>query len=271
MQKTMKPTTLLRACIAVLLCVGTEADDTSYAPGVVHPCDNVTELSEAGNVSYSYEGSHHTECWHIACSKDVVMRVSAAQLSTQSVVSLYSSNGTYFTLGKEFNNVSVATDLDVVLSGSVFVQFRSGDFSGRSVFNFDYMCVDATPAPPTDVPATRTPGVHFPCDSHTELSDAGNVSYSHTSDQNPHTECWHLACDKHAVIRISAMQLYSGTTLLMYSSVNGTDFTLEKKVSYIYEDTDLEVVLNGSAFVQLYNDYYSWSPAFNFGYVCVTD
>ena len=259
----MKPTTLLRVCIAVLLCAGT-ATATTYPPGVIYPCDGVTELSVgSGSLSYSNEKTFHTECWHIACDKDVVMRIPSVEVFNLASLHMYSSvNGSDFLLKEKFNGIYEATNLDVVLSGSVFVQFRSGYWPGRSAFEFYYMCENA------DVPPPLPPGAHPPCNQRTDLSDAGNVSYSYTrGTNNYHIECWYLACEKHALIRMSSMQLFYPASVQMYSSVNDT-LTRERSFhEHLYSDFD--VVLSGSAYIQFISGVSSGTSTVNFDYMCV--
>ena len=247
------------------------------APGVNYVCEEHNDLGDntTGNVSFQNYDSYHTECWHIECDKDVVISFSTMQLYTYSYLDLYTSgndsgNGTDFTLEKRFNNYD--TPMDVVLNGSAFVQFRSTYYSGWSRLEFDYVCVDATTqAPPTDAPDTRAPGVDYVCEEHNDLGDnaTGNVSFQNYDSY--HTECWHIECDKDVVISFSTMQLYYSSYLDLYTSGNdsgnGTDFTLEKRFNYY--DTPMDVVLNGSAFVQFRSTYYTGWSRLEFDYVCV--
>ena len=263
--KTMKPTTLLRVCIAVLLlCAGT-ATATSYPPGVIYPCDGVTELSVgSGSLSYSNEKTFHTECWHIAC-EGVSMRIPSVEVFNLASLHMYSSvNGSDFLLKEKFNGIYEATNLKIELSGSVFVQFRSGYWPGRSAFDLYYVCTDI------EVPPPLPPGAHPPCNQRTDLSDAGNVSYSYTrGTNNYHIECWYFACEKHALIRMSSMQLFYPASVQMYSSVNDT-LTRERSFhlsEHMYSDFD--VVLSGSAYIQFISGVSSGTSTVNFDYMCV--
>ena len=250
----------------------TDVPDTR-APGVNYVCDEHHDLNNpTGNVSFQNYDELHTECWHIECDKDVVISFSTMQLSYFSYLDLYSSgndsgNGTDFTLQKRF---TYSDSMDVVLNGSAFVQFRSNYYTG-SRLEFDYVCVDATTqAPPTAAPNTRAPGVDHLCEEHNDLGDnpTGNVSFQNYDRR--HTECWHIECDKDVVISFSTMQLSSNSYLHLYSSGNdsgnGTDFTLEK--TFENYDSPMDVVLNGSAFVQFKSNVYNGSRL-EFDYVCV--
>ena len=248
------------------------------APGVNYVCEEHNDLgdNETGNVSYRNYDQYHTECWHIECDKDVVVSFSTMYLNSGTYLHLYTSgddsgNGTNFTLAKSFYNY--ASPVDVVLNGSAFVQFGSNAYTG-SRLEFDYVCVDATTqAPPTDVPNTRAPGVNYVCEEHNDLGDnaTGNVSYQNYDSY--HTECWHIECDKDVVISFSTLQLYTYTYLDLYTSGNdsgnGTDFVYEKSFYSSNSVGPVDVVLNGSAFVQFRSGYYyGWSRV-EFDYVCV--
>ena len=247
------------------------------APGVNYVCEEHNDLGDnvTGNVSFQNYDTYHTECWHIECDKDVVISFSNLQLYSNSFLHLYSSgndsgNAADFTLEKWFNNYD--SPMDVVLNGSAFVQFRSTYYYGWSRLDFSYVCVDVLPtqAPPTDVPDTRAPGVNYVCDEHNDLGDnvTGNVSFQNYDTY--HTECWHIECDKDVVISFSTMQLYSSSYLGLYTgndSGNGTDFTLEKWFNNY--DSPMDVVLNGSAFVQFRSTYYTGWSRLEFNYVCV--
>ena len=241
------------------------------APGVNYVCEEHNDLGNnaTGNVSFQNYDSYHTECWHIECDKDVVISFSTMQLYTSSYLDLYtgkdSGNGTDFTLEKRFNNSD--SPMDVVLNGSAFVQFRSNYYRGWSSLEFDYVCADATTQAPT--PDTRAPGVNYVCEEHNDLGNnaTGNVSFQNYDTY--HTECWHIECDKDVVISFSNLQLYYYSYLDLYTgndSGNGTDFTLEK--SFGHFESPMDVVLNGSAFVQFRSNYYSGSR-FELDYVCV--
>ena len=256
------------------------AAPNTRAPGVNYVCEEHTDLGDnvTGNVSFQNYDSYHTECWHIECDKDVVISFSHLQLYTYSYLDLYTSgndsgNGTNFTLEKRFNNYD--SPMDVVLNGSAFVQFRSLYYYGWSRLEFDYVCVDATTqAPPTDVPDTRAPGVNYVCEEHTDLNNAtGNTSFQislRPGGYYTRTRCWHIECDKDVVISFSTMNLYSSSYVDVYTgndSGNGTDFTLQKRFNYY--DSPMDVVLNGSAFVQVRSNYYYAQLRVEFDYVCV--
>ena len=174
---------------------------------------------------------------------------------------------------KRFNNYD--SPMDVVLNGSAFVQFRSLYYYGWSRLEFDYVCVDATTqAPPTDVPDTRAPGVNYVCEEHTDLNNAtGNASFQislRPGGYYTRTRCWHIECDKDVVISFSTMNLYSSSYVDVYTgndSGNGTDFSLEKR--YNYYDRPTDVVVHGSAFVQVRSNYYYAQLRVDFNYACV--
>ena len=262
-------------CVDATQAPPTDVPDTR-APGVNYVCEEHNDLVEnvTGNLSFQNYDRHHTECWHIECDKDVVISFSILQLYSSSYLDLYTSgndsgNGTDFTLQKSFNNYD--SPMDVVLNGSAFVQFRSTYYNGWSRLEFDYVCVDATQAPPTAVPDTRAPGVNYVCEEHNDLGDnvTGNVSFQNYDSY--HTECWHIECDKDVVISFSILQLYSSSYLYLYTSGNnagnGTDFTLEN--SFNRHDSPMDVVMNGSAVVQFRSTYYSGWSRLEFDYVCV--
>ena len=271
---------MLRACLAALLCVNAEAYTyvpATSAPGVNYVCKEHNDLGHSGSGHVSFQNSNglHSECWHIECDKDVVISFSTLQLHFSSYLYLYtgtdSGNGTDFTLEKRFDNYDSPTD--VVLNGSAFVQFRNyWYYNGRSRLAFSYVCVDATtPAPPTNVPNTRAPGVNYVCEEHHDLGDnvTGNVSFQNYDSY--HTECWHIECDKDVVISFSTLELSYSNYLDLYTgndSGNGTDFTLEKRFNNY--DSPMDVVLNGSAFVHFRSTYhYSGWSRLAFSYVCV--
>ena len=243
------------------------------APGVNHLCEDHNDLGDnaTGHVSFQNYYQYHTECWHIKCDKDVVISFSTLQLYTYTYLNLYtgkdSGNGTDFTLEKSLENGD--SPMDVVLNGSAFVQFRN-TYNNGSRLEFDYVCVDATTqAPPTPLPNTRAPGVHQLCEDHNDLGDNATGHVSFQKYVGYHTECWHIKCDKDVVISFSTLQLYTYTYLDLYSgkdSGNGTDFTLEKSLEN--GDSPMDVVLNGSAFVQFRNTYNNGSRL-EFDYVCV--
>ena len=254
------------------------------APGVNHVCEEYNDLGDkaAGNVNFQKYDSYHTECWHIECDKEVVISFSTMQLVSNSFLYLYagknSGTGTDFTLEKTFYPYN-ARSTDVVLTGSVVVQFRSTSRHGWSRLKFDYVCTPPTDAPTSapdtrvPEPRTRAPGVHNICDEHNDLGDnkTGNVSFQ--SHDNYHTECWHIECDKDVVISFSnRTQLNTYSDLHLYAgknSGNGTDFTLKKSFNE-RTHTPVEVVMNGSAFVQLRTGYLNggWARV-EFDYVCV--
>ena len=251
----------------------TDAPDTR-APGVNYVCEEHNDLGdhETGNVSFQNADKYHTECWHIECDKDVVISFSTMQLYTYSYLDLYtgedSGNGTDFTLEKSFSKYD--SPVDVVLSGSAFVQFRSTHYNGWSRLEFDYVCVDATAPAPTAEPATRTPGVSRVCGEHTNMDDAtGTVKFVDSAPQ--HARCWHIECDSEVVVTFPYLKLYSSATMVLYSAANGTDFTLERVIYSFSDWTGVESVLNGAGFVVFNGGYYPGTSEVEFSYVCVAD
>ena len=256
----------------------TDVPDTR-APGVIYFCEEHNDLgnNETGHVSFQNYDRYHTECWHIECDKDVVISFSTMQLYTYSYLYLYtgseSENGTDFDLQHSYRYNAGGPANDIVLHGSAFLQFRSGYYSGWSRLEFDYVCVDATsPAPPTDVPNTRAPGVNYVCEDHNDLGDAetGNVSFQNY--ERYHTECWHIECDRDVVISFSNLQLYYYSYLYLYTgseSENGTDFDQQRLYRYGQGTPDYDIVLHGSAFVQFRSTYYNGWSRLSFNYVCV--
>ena len=242
------------------------------APGVNYVCEDHNDLGDnaTGSVSFLSDGTSQTACWHIECDKDVVISFTYLWLGTYSLLDLYMSDGTDFTLEKRFGDHD--GPMDVVLSGSAFVQFRSTRYWERSRFDFNYVCVDATTqAPPSDMPDTRAPGVNYVCEDHNDLGDNATGSVSFYNSAGPHTECWHIECDKDVVISLTTLKLGRYNFLDLYmsgkDSGNGTDFTLEK--GFGNYDGPMDVVLSGSAFLQFRsNRYWGWSRL-DFNYVCV--
>ena len=172
---------------------------------------------------------------------------------------------------KRFNNYD--SPMDVVLNGSAFVQFRSTYYNGWSRLEFNYVCVDATTqAPPTDVPSTRAPGVNYICQEHSDLGNAtGNASFQISLNPGGYytrTRCWHIECEKDVVISFSNLQLYTYSFVDVYTSGNdsGTDFTLVKRLNNY--DSPMDVVVHGSAFVQVRSDRYYAFLRVEFNYVC---
>ena len=249
------------------------------APGVNYICDEHNDLGDnkTGNVSFQNYDIYHTECWHIECDKDVVISFANMQLFYESYLYLYtgkdSGNETDFALQRAFQYNEGTPGDDVVLSGSVFVQFRSGFYYGWSRLEFDYVCVDATtPAPPAAAPHTAAPGVNHICDEHNDLGDnaTGNVSFQNYDIH--HTECWHIECDEEVVISFSTMQLYYSYLYLYTSgneSGNGTDFALQRTFQYNEGTPGDDVVLSGSVFVQFRSGPHDGWSRLEFDYECV--
>ena len=252
------------------------------APGVGSVCKGHTDLNDtAGNVSFANSEKDHTECWHIACDKDVVLSFSDVWLSFYSDVYLYSSHDAAdFHLERTLSSSFSGGDVDVVLSGSAFVQFRSG-FASYGGLNFSYVCVDAppTPMPPTDVPATPTPpvtvpGLWYACDEYTELdgSSAGNTSAVALKKQW-HSQCFHIDCDKEVVLTFSEVQLDMGAYVYLYNTGedavgNATEYSV---FSWTRPTVGSDIVLSGSTIVQLRtgNPHHWLTSAIAFDYVCV--
>ena len=263
---------MLRACLAALLCVSTAATTPA---GVSVPCDTQHNLTGNGHVKYDSTAIDHTECWDIACDTDAVLTFSVIDPYNGMYVYVYGSgNDTNFNLEHYWTrstDTAPFIGVDMVMNGSAFVQFRSVYSSGGwGTIVFDYVCGNATTqAPPTAAPNTRAPGVNYVCEEHNDLGDnvTGNVSFQ--NHDKYHTECWHIECAKEVVISFSTLQLYTYSYLDLYtgnSSGNGTDFTLEK--SFSPSDTPMNVVLNGSAFVQFRSLYYNGWSRLEFNYVC---
>ena len=262
--------------------VRTQAPPTAVpdtrAPGVNYVCEEHNDLGDnaTGNVSF-HNYDYYRECWHIECDKDVVISFSRLQLKCTTYLDLYtgndSGNGTDFTLAKRFNNRTHDSPMDVVLKGSAFVQFLSNCKSGSSRLEFDYVCKDVvtTPAPPTPAPNTRAPGVNYVCEEHYDLTGTGNVSFQNYDRY--HTECWHIECDYEVVLNFTDIQLYYYSYVSIYSSGNGTgndtNFNLEHDwSSYTTGFEGVELVLNGSAFVQFRSTYYYRRSYLAFQYEC---
>ena len=257
--------------------VAPTASPDTRAPGVSYDCEEHNDLgdNETGTVRFLSDGTSQKACWHIECDKDVLISFNTLRLGTYADLDLYMSgkdagNGTDFTLEKRFGYYD--SPMDVVLSGSAFVQFRSNRYWERSRFDFNYVCVDATTqAPPSDVPETRAPGVSYVCEYHNDLGDNETGTVSFYNSARPHTECWHIECDKDVLISFTNLTLGTYAHLDLYmsgkDSGNGTDFTLEKR--FEINGSPMDVVLNGSAFVQFrITSYWGWSR-FEFNYVCV--
>ena len=172
---------------------------------------------------------------------------------------LYSSgNGVDYTLADSFNYKDMSPgSVPIALNGSAYVQFFPG-----GEFSFDYVCVDATPAPTTDAPPTLVPGVDRICQEYTVLNDAGHVDYVQNTDP---AVCWHIACDKEVVITFTWLTLYGNTVLDLYSSSNDT-YTLEKHMTTSTPTPERGVGLNGSAFLQFVN---GKDSSLSFDYVCM--
>ena len=271
----MKPTTLLaRACIAVLFCASfgfdhnvdatTPAPPTdvpaTLPPGVFDVCNEQTDLNDsAGNVSFSNRGGFYSECYNIACDKDVVIRFSANAESYLSTARLYTLTGTDFRVARSLFQGSSLEDVDIVLSGQVFVQFRGSHIRDDSVLDINYMCVDATsPAPPTDVPAV--PDVPHSCN---EVGhNAGQASFA-----SNHTECWRIECENKNVISFAVMDLYDTASVALYSSLNGTDYRLTLKFTESRFRVD-RATMRGTVFVQLESGS-SGADSLEFSYECV--
>ena len=141
------------------------------APGVNYVCEEHYDLTGTGNVSFQNYDSYHTECWHIECDYDVVLKFSDIQLYYSSYVSIYSSgtgtgtgNDTNFNLEHDWSSYTTGFEgVELVVSGSAFVQFRSGRYYRRSYLAFQYEC-RAPPPPaqtvvPTQAPETSKPSV----------------------------------------------------------------------------------------------------------------
>ena len=260
---------LLRACIAVLLCAfdldcvcvdattpvpPTDVPDT-LPPGVFDVCDEQTDLNDsAGNVSFSNRGGFYSECYNIACDKDMVVRFSANTEYYQSTARLYTSpTGTDFRLARSLFWASSLEDVDIVLSGHVFVQFRGSHIREDSVLDINYVCKDATsPAPLTDVPAHVCNEVGH---------NVGQVRF--VSDRR---ECWHIACNKDVVLNFAVMELYDMAAVKLYSSVNTSGFTLKRKFTESSSRVD-RVVLSGSVILQ-FESVSSGTSSLEFDYVC---
>ena len=113
-----------------------------------------------------------------------------------------------------------------------------------------------------------TTAFQFSCDDQTDLNDtAGNVSYSINSSS---VSCWHIECDKAVVMSFSNIQISRTSGMLLYSSINDTDYTFLG--SYDLNRQNLEpAALKGPAFVQVVCDpnAQEYVCSFNLDYMCV--
>ena len=269
---------MLRACLAALLCVSTAATTPA---GVSIPCDKQNNLTGNGHVKYDYMAVDHTECWYIACDTEAVLTFSVINPYLEMFVYIYSSkndtnfNLEYYWTGSAYENTTRFIGVDLVMNGSALVQFESVYTSGGwGEIVFDYVCVNATQAPPTPVPSTPSApaGVSIPCDKQNNLTGTGHVQYK--SMAVDHTECWYIACDTKTVLRFSVINPYFGMAVYVYSSENDTNFNLEYywTGSAYYNTTrfiGVDLVMNGSALVQ-FNSVYSSGGLGNiaFDYEC---
>ena len=266
---------MLRACLAALLCASTAATTPA---GVSIPCDKQNNLTGNGHVNYNSMAINHTECWDIACDTEVVLRFSVIDPYFGMAVYVYSSeDDTNFNLEYYWPrsvNTTRFIGVDLVMNSSALVQFNSVYSSGGvGTIAFDYVCVNATQAPPTPVPSTPSApaGVSIPCDKQNNLTGTGHVQYK--SMAVDHTECWDIACDTKAVLRFSVIDPYWEMAVYVYSSEDDTHFNLEYYWPRSVNTTrfiGVDLVMNGSALVQ-FNSVYSSGGLGNiaFDYVCV--
>ena len=255
------------------LCMGATAQPPTRVPGLSYPCDDHTDLNHtAGNVSYSIN-STSVECWHIECDKDLVMSFFNIQLGSRphSLVGLYSSsNGVDYAAQDFYGTGDTTGDNPAVVKGSAYVQLNCDPDTQEygCSFNFDYVCVDPTPAPATDAPPTLAPGLNHICQKHTDLNDtAGTVTYAGQGSKYNYQECWHIECDKEVVITFSYLDIgFPYGDLDLYSSGNGT-YTIAYRFHF-GNHVSGPLVLTGPAYVQLLPDQNAVTD-FSFDYVCV--
>ena len=234
------------------------------APGVDQVCEehHTVDTSSAGNVSFASNADDHTVCWEFSCSKNVLITFTAVATRSNSFIILYSSGSDAYI--RDWTPISPGAD--IVLNSTALVQFWANGYqSGTSAFELNYMCVDATPAPPTDVPATSVPGVYGPCEEHTDLNNgSGNVSFVDTAP--PHMGCWEITCDKDVVLSFSLMRLIGGSLLYLYNrSQDGQEYYQNRRLSNT--DGEGDVVLRGSVFIYFRKG--AVGSAFEFDYECV--
>ena len=254
-------------------CVGATPQPTTEAPPTLVPgfglmCQERTDLNNtAGKVTYA-NNTDAVECWHIAVDKDVVVVITFASLKLDYPRILYlysSSNGVDYTLMRKFST-GTFPESSLLLNGSVYLQL-TGSSGVTGEFDLDYVCMGATPAPATDAPPTRVPGVRYFCQDHTDLNDtAGKVTYANNTAA---VECWHIACDKDVTITFPSFQLEDPVTLNMYSSSNGVDYTLMREFhAHPRPQPSTSFLLNGSVYLQLIGKI-GISSAFDLDYVCM--
>ena len=241
-------------------------------PGMEYVCTERTDLyNTTGNVTHLTNVEDEQVCWHIECDEEVVVMISRFPFKIGDfTLDLYSSNGVNYTLERHLPAwiARDVSDVPIPLKGPAYVQFIKEGFEDYDRLVFNYTCVHATPAPPTDAPPTLTPGVKAFCQNYTDLnSTAGNASYARKVEAGDNIVCWHIACDKDVVITFLtlAFDLLNFSRLDLYSSGNGVDFTLESSLDG-NDAVPVAVVLNGSAFLQFV---YARDSVVSFDYTCV--
>ena len=135
------------------------------APGVGYLCDEETELPSSGNVNFSRDSFNtYTQCWYLGCDEVVVLEVTSMYLVYEATLEMYSSSGNGGYTGARTLSGSITSSTEIVLTGPVFLQFRSSGnmIEGTSKFYLQYQCVKATSAPPTHAPPTLAPPTPAP-------------------------------------------------------------------------------------------------------------
>ena len=265
--------TMLRVCVAVLLCVSVDvttaflpATEETLVPGLQYYCPVITDISDdSGRLTAPSHTGAYDRCWHIECNRLVYINFLYLQLRYSYLDLYHSIDGVDYKFTVEYNEFSDIPEAEVVMNGSVMLHLRAG--VAKATFDLDYWCKapPTTEAPPTLVPPTPIPGMSFACQERTDLNNAaGKVTYANNTGS---VVCWHIVCDTSVAITFTSFRLQD-SALYLYNTSDGVDYSLDT-ILYNNDSTPEAIVLNGSAFLQLSNPS-SHTSMFELDYVCLS-